>query len=351
LILETAEDKARAAAKTVDIHFVFGRVQGYFDIARHTNADWATLLRDAQFRDIDIVGVYSHITWPVEDFRRDNTTDIISVLNNFDDLVYQQQVFAGLQKFDRMYRNRMYFHVVHHPTPGVAGFATANRTGYNRSFGYRITQPDRFVNGIWIFGHEVGHMSQNRPGLTWHGMGEVSVNIYTKYNQRRFGGNPRLMNARAGFPTEYDHAIARIVETGIPYGCSTMASDFFALLVPWWQLHLYLVEAQGLTDFWKDLHEHHRTTPVLDSSILTHGVHQLDFVRQVSRISGFNMVEFFRSWGFLTPIERIGTGSGNSIVITQAQINALINEINAMGLQTPHANIHLIRETNIDSFR
>jgi hypothetical protein len=191
-------------------------------------------------------------------------------------------------------------------------------------------------------------MSQNRPGLTWEGMGEVSVNIYTMYNQRRFGGASRLMQSRAGFPTEYDHAIARIVETGIPYFDPTIGNDFFTRLVPLWQLHLYLVEAQGLTNFWKELHEHHRVTPVLDPAVLSNGVFQLDFVRQVSRISGFNMVEFFRSWGFLTPIERPGAPG---FVITQAQINALINEINAMGLQTPHQDIHLIRETNIDTFK
>jgi hypothetical protein len=348
LILETEEDKARAAAKTVDVHFVFGRIQGYFDIARHTNADWVEMKRNAPFRDFDIVGVRSHITWPIADFRTDNTTDIIRILGNFDELVYQQQVFTGLYMFDRMQRNRMYFHIIHTPTPGVAGFATQNRTAYNRSFAEVFTQYDRFVPRIWILGHEVGHMNQNRPGLTWQGMGEVSVNVYTMYNQRRFGGSSRLMNARAGFPTEYDHAIARIVDTGIPYACVTMQNDFFALLVPWWQLHLYLVEAQGLTNFWKYLHEHHRTTPIINSAVLTNGGFQLDFVRQVSRISGFNMVEFFQSWGFLTPIDRPGSPG---FVITQAQINALITEINNMGLQTPHQDIHLIRETNIDSFR
>ena len=346
LILETADDKARAAAKTVDIHFVFGQVQGYFDITRHTNADWARLLRDARFRDIDIVGIYSHATWPVAEFRRDNTTDIIWTVNNLDNLVYQQQVFVGLQKFDRMYRNRMYFYALYHPSPGVAGLAHNYGTGYARGAWYRLSQPNRFVNGIWIFGHEVGHMSQNRPGFNWRGMGEISVNVYTKYNQRRFGGNPNLMGATAGYATWYDRAISMFHNQGIPHFCPTIENQHFPRLVPFWQLHLYLVEARGQTDFWKDLHEELRITPIPQP--LNYGLVQLDFVRHVSRISGLNMVDFFKGWGLLTPIVR---PTGATFAITQEDVDAVIADINSMGLQMPHANIHLIRESNINDFR
>jgi hypothetical protein len=338
LILETEADKARAAAKSVKVHFAFGRVNGYFDSQKHTLADWREMLRTAGHRDIDAVGIRSHITWTVSDFR-DADTDILTILEKFDRLVYLQQEFLGLEKYDKMFRNRMYFHVYYNPPAGVAAIAARNRTAYGPGITEAFIRPDRFEARIWGPAHEVGHINQTRPGIRWRDKTEVTVNIYSMYSQQQFGQSSRLLQSDG-----YAAGWARIVDTGVPFGSSTVANQFFPKLVPFWQLHLYLTDALGQKDFYRDLHEHYRITPTLSNAGVTDGVYQLDFVRQVCRVSGFNLENFFRSWGFLTPIDE------PNMVITQAQINTLLTEIRQLP-QPPHQDIHLITETNLDSYR
>src|SRR5690606_38377441 len=98
LILESEADKAAATAKSVDIHFVNAKVNGYFDLAKHTSEDWSSILNNASYQDIDVLGLRSHITWTTENFRSFNT-DIVSVLEKYDRLVYLESEFAGLEKY------------------------------------------------------------------------------------------------------------------------------------------------------------------------------------------------------------------------------------------------------------
>ncbi|MDR0331945.1 MAG: M60 family metallopeptidase [Dysgonamonadaceae bacterium] len=338
LILETEADKARAAEKSVKVHFAFGKVNGYFDSQKHTLADWREMLRTAPYREIDVVGVRSHITWAVADFREADS-DIVSIVEKFDRLVYLQQEFLGLEKYNKMFRNRMYFHIYYNPPPGVAAIAARNRTAYGPGITEAFTRADRFEARIWGPAHEVGHINQTRPGLRWRDKTEVTVNIYSMYSQQQFGQPSRLLQSDG-----YAAGWARIVDTGVPFGSNAIANQFFPKLVPFWQLHLYLTDALGQADFYRDLHEHYRITPTLSNAGVTDGVYQLDFVRQVCRVSGFNLENFFRSWGFLTPIDE------PNMVITQAQINALLSEIRQYP-QPPHQDIHLITETNLDSYR
>ena len=122
-------------------------------------------------------------------------------------------------------------------------------------------------------------------------------------------------------------------------------------LVPFWQLKLYIENVLGQTDFYKDLFEHYRTTPDLDSKQLTEGIMQLDFVRQVCRISGLNLLDFFRKWGFLSPVDTILNDYGNkNFRITSEQITAIEAEINAASYPKPAADVTLITDSNYQTF-
>lgn len=56
LILKTEEDKKAAAAKSVRVHFPFGKVNGYFDAQTGTQAQFEEMLRNAKWLDLDVHG-------------------------------------------------------------------------------------------------------------------------------------------------------------------------------------------------------------------------------------------------------------------------------------------------------
>lgn len=83
----------------------------------------------------------------------------------------------------------------------------------------------------------------------------------------------------------------------IPHNSSQ--ADVFERLVPFWQLKLYMIDVLK-KKFYHDLYEYFRTYDyeALNADKYTQGVYQLDFVRQVCRISGLNMLDFLRSGDF-----------------------------------------------------
>ena len=343
LIPRNQAEKDAITAKTVRIHFVFGKVNGYFDSQQHSSNDWIRILNNAKYKDIDVVGRYAHITWTADAFVKYNT-DIILQLENYDRLVYLQQVFMGLEKYGRMFNNRMYFHVDYN---GKSPYASAYRTAYTPGYGEVLCNPARFGARLWGPAHEVGHINQTRPGFRWAGMTEVSNNLHTLYIQQEFGQPCKLLVENL-----YDKATQAIIDAQQPHCLNNAGNEFILKLVPIWQLKLYLIEAKGQTDFFKDLYEYYRVTDDIDTSEATDGILQLDFVRQVCRISGYNLLDFFDKWGFLRPVDKeLNDYRKRKFTITQPQIDALISEIQSAGYAIPNADIHKITDSNIETYK
>ena len=108
----------------------------------------------------------------------------------------------------------------------------------------------------------------------------------------------------------------------------------------------------GKKDFYHDLYEYFRTHESPSERGQNAGLDQLDFVRQVCAISRLNMLDFFEKWGFLYPVNTTLNDYGNKdFVITQEQIDALKEEIEAKNYAMPHANVHEITEDNLNSYK
>lgn len=340
----TEEEKSKIEKESISIHILFGKVNGYFDSSKHTNQDWMKLIQQAPFKEIDIVGKRAHITWATEDYRNFQTEDILTIINNFDRLVLLEQQFMGLDKYNKMFGNRLYFHINY----GAATAATRNHTYYTRNnFAPVFCDPSAFAVRIWGPAHEVGHINQTRPGLKWAGTTEVTNNILAMHAQAEFGQKSKLLADNT-----YEEARMKIIDAEQPHCLENGSNEFYLKLVPFWQLKLYLLDACGQESFYKDLYEHYRTTADLDTSMLTDGVLQLDFVRQVCRISGYNLLDFFEKWGFLRAVDTVLNDYGmKKFKITQEQIDELIEEIEGENYDTPHTDIHLIDETNIANYK
>lgn len=381
LLLETEDAKKAAAAKTVTAHFIFGKVNGYFDLHKHkTQVKWVEILNNAPYQDIDVLGDYSHITWNVEQFKGHNVqsnenviTDILRTIENCDKLVRLEQEFLGLKKYGRMFNNRMHFCLDYKAeSPNASDYRTVYSAG--TSYAEIFCNPDKFGKRLWGTAHEVGHVNQTRPGFKWAGMTEVTNNVTALYVQTMFGetcklqgkgdasvSNPNIESGTLFDPADFDKNSMNLYELSTQYiidGKRAHCLPYIKIniretqLVPFWQLKLYFVDALGQEDFYHDLYEQFRNNPSPSEQGKNAGLDQLDFVRQVCKISGYNMLDFFEKWGFLKDVNATLDDYGNkNFIVTQNQVKALKDEINAAGYKTPAPNVHEITDETWEQFK
>ena len=364
LRLEDADNdqKRNIEAKTVKVHFANGKVNGYFDIQKNKESDWAQIRDNAKYQEIDVLGEYSHLTWRISDFKKYNT-EITKTIENLDRLVYLEEEFMGLDKYDKMFNNRMHFSI---DNKAKSPNASDYRTVYNAGDYYAepFCKPENFPTRCWGPAHEVGHCNQTRPGLKWSGLTEVSNNIMSLFIQTSFGRPCKLLVDGCTLKDEkdqtlgtynniYQGATSLIVDGKRPHclpGIANITRE--TQLVPFWQLKLYMIDVLEKTDFYHRLYEYFRTHESPSDKGENQGMNQLDFVRQVCDISGLNMLDFFEKWGFLYPVKTTLNDYGNkAFEITEEQIRLLKEEINGKGYRMPRANVHQITESNLNDYK
>ncbi len=326
------------------VNIATGTINGYFDLAHHTNDDWEELINNADYDFFDIKGEKSHLTFTTTELRQ-HVEDATRLVEIYDSIVLLQQELMGLYKYDRVPGGRLYYRT--NIAEGVYMHATGNATEYAPSTLQWIAN-HKLLRGehIWGPAHETGHIHQTRPGLMWIGLTEVTVNIYSQHVQTAFGNPSRLQTENIeGYNNHYEKAFNEIIEAGIPHGAH---EDVFCKLVPFWQLQLYFAGAQGYTDFYKDVHEHIRQNP----DPPTDGLCQLEFVKTVCDVAQKDMSEFFQAWGFLTPIDQDVNDYGTRrLTVTQEQIDEVLDYIASQNYPAPDTDVHFITDDTVDNHR
>ena len=153
-------------------------------------------------------------------------------------MIYRQQEFLGLEKYDRMFHNRSYFHV--HYNSGSFMYATDYHTAYIESSLNYLADETQMAANCWGPAHELGHIHQTRPGLKWHGMTEVTNNITAIYVQTKVYNEPSRLTVQDRYVSAFNSIMAG-------QKAHNAESDVFNKLVPFWQLELYFGEVKGNT--------------------------------------------------------------------------------------------------------
>lgn len=353
LQLITEADKKAAADKTVRVHFATGTVNGLFNIEKHTDEDWVEILNKAEYTEIDVIGIHSHVVWPTAEYKKYNTQNIEQMTNYMDAIVDQQKEFMGLYHHNKLFRNRMFMHIDY---SAGAAYASSYRTAYNLGYSNVFCTESSFKSRLWVLGHEVGHANQVRPGVKWGGTTETTNNLYAMYNQEQILGEANRLTSGKNNDNgnTYEVAFDLIIKGKQPWVLPNNYDKYITKLAPFWQLKLYFVDIMKQEHFYHDLFEHYRTTPDLSQSALGdsyHGMLQLDFVRQVCNTGKINLLEFFEEWGFLRPVDVVVNDYGNkTIKITQEQIDALKQEINKKNYEKPSITVQDLTDSNYKQY-
>lgn len=341
-------------ASPVTVHFATGDVNGYFDSQNPSHEGRANeLLANATSPYFDVLGKYAHLTFPTSRFRN-HTKDLKKLIDSYDQIVYNEQMLMGLEKYGKMFRNRMYFNVIY--TSYM--YATSYHTAYNDNTLSELCDESKLTTGsVWGPAHEVGHCNQTRPGLKWLGTTEVTNNIFAQYVQTTVFGQPsRLQTENMGdkeSPNRYSKAWNNIVVGGIPHA---QEGDVFCKLVPFWQLELYFGKVKDMTPlkqpdkggFYPEVFEHVRTNPDLPNN----GAQQLEFVYIACKAAKMNLLDFFEKWGFLRPVDmEIDDYGKGQITVTEAQADELRKRVEALGYPKPGDALEYITDNTVEVFR
>ena len=283
-------DDHAETAPTVTVHFPTGKVNGFFDAAKHTNADWDRLLDEAVSPIMDARGKHIQVAYPVEWFNVYTRGKGVELINNYDALLHHHYTLMGLVKYNKVPRNRILARVnfnyyMFRDRDGVAYLG-------NKGTMRMVADPKVVIVGdpCWGFCHEVGHVLQMRPQMTWGGMTEVSCNIFSMYTVTGMGNKSRLQAQK-----NYASARKNIIEAN-PKISYLACPDVFDRLVPFWQLHLYFAR-NGKPDFYADVMEEMRRRPDAgrgDESIRN----QFEFVKICCDVAKLDLTDFFDKWGF-----------------------------------------------------
>lgn len=335
----------------VTIQFLTGKNNGYFDITRgDTNEDFNDLLENAISPIMDMRGKYIQVAFPVDSLKRFAWNKGVELINNFDSIVALQRHFIGWDKEGFNPTNRVLARINYHyymfrDRDGVAYIDWAMRL---------VADPESIIKGdpCWGFSHELGHVLQMRPQLTWGGMMEVSNNILTLYSTTMLGNRSRLSEEG-----HYEKARETILDKGISYlyfpgeevtgnqyggGGNT---DVFQRLVPFWQLHLYFTE-QGYPDFYPDLMIAMRKQEPLGGGDKSKDyLNMLEFCRLASEVSQTDLTEFFDRWGFFYVGDIVVNDYGMyHYTVLQEEVDAVKEAIAAMNLPKPVKDITLMED-------
>lgn len=332
-------------APDITLHFASGDVNGYYDSQNPAHEGrWKDLIDNAVDKHFDVVGQYAHLTFPTFQFRN-NTKDGKALIEWYDRLVYREQEMLGLVKYDRMFKNRAYFHVIYKSYM----YATSYRTAYVNNTIDKLTDETLLDANCWGPAHELGHVNQTRPGFKWQGMAEVSNNLMAMYIQTSVCGEPSRLEKNSS----YTRGLNDMMVKPLAHGDET---DAFLKLVPLWQLELYYGNALGRTPmqqedhggFYPDVYEWIRT----HEDLPTAGAQQLEFVYICCEAAKANLLDFFGKWGFLSPIDREINDYGTArLTIKDKDIDALRARVDALGYPEPDVALEYISDRTMKYYQ
>lgn len=325
-------DEDPATRQPVKIHIASGKVNGYFDCSRHTNADWKRLLANAGHRFFDVKGKYVNLAFETSAFRQYCPEEGLSLTQVYDSIGAMEHRLSGLFKYNRMIPNRLLCHV-HYGK--LYFYATQYRTAYIDWEQKLVCNPEALKLDSWGVAHELGHVHQNWD-INWSGMGEVTNNIFSLQVQTSFGVKSRLL--QEGY---YQSAQDTLVARKQPF---SVVNAVFEQVVQFWQLQLYFTKVLNQPDFYADIHEAMRN----EESLSTDGLKQLNFAFLACKMGKKDLSDFFTYWGFFREVPVSGMGE---FYLTREQIDQTRRDIAALGYSKPSLAIQYLTDENVGLFR
>ena len=334
-ILYTANTKSMT--KTLDqwpnikIHIEGGKVNGYYDVSRHSNVDYQALLKAAKLSRFTIRGGHSLYHLKTRSFKQIFPDSIDKSIAWFDSVAVWEKNLMGMteevasgkkagypwyltggEAIYPIYYNNPNFAIEGEPEDAGYANSTSYRTSYNGFDCIRncldATNPNM---DDWCAAHECGH--NNQRAINVEGCTEASNNVFSNFVCYLGGLNT---SNGSSLSTVMDEFARRE-----PF----YYRDVNSRLRFYWDLYLYYHLGQKNTSFYPNLFKALRNDPLTLYNSSNNYNGGLKFVRKVCEVAQEDLTDFFNVWGFFEPIK---TGSiiedygSHPIAVTKTNIKS-----------------------------
>ena len=338
----------------INIHIEGGRVNGYFDCTKHSDADWVEMQNDKLFTApvIDVLGQYVHWHMNRAAVIRNTSKAVKPVMDIWDHIVARELDLMGLTKseqypdiyediYPRKFNNRM-------ECVSVTGdnymYSTSYLTAYNESTLDVVLNYSKIGAGdgsIWGPAHEIGHSNQGAIKLV--GTTEISNNLFSNMIVYSMGKcTSRYWDIQEMQPYLADKlSWLEIYKKNSEHETiGTMNRMFF-------QLYLYYHVLGYHPTFYQELFKKLRKDPLVHptSPSITYAKNDyLKFAKFACQVAGQDLSEYFEYWGFFRPVSNITVDDYASwtVTATQAEIDQAKAAMKACG--KPNGNIIFVED-------
>ena len=337
-----------ASFKPVKVHILpgCGKVQGYFDPARHSDERYKEILVGCTYKYFMVKGQKCMFLFHTSQLKADFPNSIRGGIEAWDNLVAWEHELMGLDKVN-WFNNHMV--AVTNTNPEVYMNATNRRVQFNASTINWICDPESLlvagegagVCNIWGPAHEMGHM--NQMAINWRSCTESSNNLFSNYANFKLAGN-EFYKTRWSRGETLDK-LARDYANKTPWALlgdgSYQNEDPGLHMRMNWQLWNYYHNCgvkpdffPALFDYFRDGHQMpNQAAPSYYGRAEDAGLCQLEYYEACCIVAGEDLTEFFDTWGFFRTIDQMYSQYGDTrYTVTDAMINTSKSRIREMGL-------------------
>ena len=337
-ILYTADTKDMK--KTLDewpdikIHIEGGAVNGYYDVARHSDTDYKAILKAAKHERFTVKSKNALFNFKTSTYKTVWPRTIDKSISWFDSLAVWEKDLMGMtvavasgQRAGAPYylTGGEAIYPIFYNNPCFAIEGTSADAGYANSTPYRTCynsvdcirnsfDVSRYDIDDWCSAHENGH--NNQGAINLEGGTEVSNNLFSNY-----------IRYLDGLVTSVGSPLSMVMEEyarNEPFFIRNVESQ----LHMYWQLYLYYHLAQKNTSFYPNLFKALREDPLkLWTASSTNSSQK--FVRKVCEIAQEDLTEFFTIYGFFIPFTNmhIEDYGSHTMTVRQSEINRTLSAI------------------------
>ncbi len=309
---ESPQDTPIADCPVLDIHIEGGHVNGYFDINKHSDADWVSMRKEGLFfaEQINLLGNFAQLRIQTTGATQngDKISPLVEVFDWFVELQLDIMGITGVPDslknvpgaaevyedlYPKMVNNRMLS--IGDPSLGLYG------TSYHIALGgdgcYRYSSLKNRDGSSWAAAHEYGHVNQHAIHLA--ASTEISNNFFSNMTIYRGGtSTSRGWNLQT---------MQERFERGL-HSWPGICGNIWLATQMYYSLYLYYHAAGNDPLFYQKLFKLLRENPLTarsGSQGCTGAEDYLHFARMASDAAGEDLTDFFEYWGFFVPVDSV----------------------------------------------
>lgn len=307
----SATSKKLADYPNVPIHIEGGYVNGYFDLARHTDEDWRDMTKNMmKHYSVQVLGERVMFQMKLENVLAACPNTITDAIKWWDECVKWQHELMGADKYYDRWNDLI---MAKDGYEGMFMYATETYTYYEY-----YTLPDILPwkkvyadpGQMWGPAHEIGHVNQNAINIV--SCTEATNNLFANVQIFRTGKTTTRGNGVSVCSEDFCN------RTPFPL----RGSDIIAKSRMFFQLYLYFHAAGKDTTFWPRVFEALRKNP-LDkgpkdrnwTSLTQAKDDQLKFAEVCCEVAQMDLSEFFEAWGIFEPMTDAWIGDYDNFIV------------------------------------